>query len=198
MPDGQSRRYKQPLLIDQNLTTLKARAHSKDFSVSDVSEVTFIKNGFPTAVSFPETTSRYKGTGANTLTDNLGGITNYNDPGWLGYDNDSVSLVLNTKKSKKLQKVLFNMLQNQEAWIFLPSKVVVYGFDEKENDFKLLGSITIPAASEISVKCQAIQINFQSRNTKRLKLVIYNTKLPTWHQGAGKTAWMFIDEVKVY
>jgi len=196
---SKAKKYNKPILINKELTTVKASANSKDFTSSEIVEATFIKNGIPTAVHFPQASGRYKSNKSNMLSDNQGGITNYNSPTWLGYDKDSVSLIIETNKVQNLHSVLFNVLQNQEAWIFLPSKAVVYAHNKENNSFsRVLGTVTTPLEKNEKVQCNAIIVELNDCKTDKLKLVLFNTKLPAWHQGAGKLAWMFIDEVKLY
>ncbi|QIL40501.1 hypothetical protein G7074_15255 [Pedobacter sp. HDW13] len=196
---SKAKKYNKPILINKELTTIKARANSKDFTASEIVEATFIKSGIPAMVHFPEASGPYKSSKPSILSDNQGGITNHNSPTWLGYDKDSVSLIIETGKVQNLHKVLFNVLENQQAWIFTPSRAVVYAYNKQNNSFsEVLGTVSLPMVQNTKVQCRAITMKLIPSNTDKLKLVLYNTKLPSWHQGVGKLAWMFIDEVKLY
>ena len=196
---GKAKKYNKPILITKELTTIRASANSKDFTTSEIVEATFIKSGIPAVVHFPQATGRYKSNKTNILSDNQGGITNHNSTTWLGYDKDSVSFIVETNKVQNLRRVLFNVLQNQNAWIFQPSRAVVYGHNKENNSFsRVLGTVTTSVEKNEKVQCNAIMVQLNDCKTDKLKLVLYNTKLPAWHQGAGKLAWMFIDEVKLY
>jgi hypothetical protein len=193
------KRYNKPILVNKELTTIKAKANSKDFTASEIVEATFIKSGIPAMVHFPEASGPYKSSKPSILSDNQGGITNHNSPTWLGYDKDSVSLIIETGKVQSLRKVLVNVLQNQQAWIFLPSRAIVYAYDKQSNGFsQVLATVTTPVEKNAKVQCSAIILELNNCKTDKVKLVLYNTKLPSWHQGVGKLAWMFIDEVKLY
>ncbi|MNQ91758.1 hypothetical protein D3C85_1071530 [compost metagenome] len=196
---SKAKKYNKPILINKELTTIKARANSKDFRASEIVEATFIKSGIPVMVHFPEASGPYKRNKPSILSDNQGGITNHNSPTWLGYDKDSVSLIIETGKVQSLRKVLINVLQNQQAWIFPPSKAVVYAYDKQTNGFsQVLTTVSTPLEKNEKVQCSAIILELNNCKTDKVKLVLYNNKLPSWHQGAGKLAWMFIDEVKLY
>lgn len=198
VPHAKSRLYRQPLTIHRTVT-VKARSFARGFKASETTEVSFIKSGRPATVIFPRPDDAYPGTGPHTLTDNEGGMADHRNASWLGYNTDSVEMILHVHDQQPVRKILFNVLQNQGAWIFYPSKAVVYAQDSASGkNWQLLNTITIPAAKDTDVRCKAFSIGLGKQKAGQLKLVLFNTLLPAWHPGAGKHSWMFIDEIKVY
>lgn len=196
-PHAKSKRYKKLIIIKQT-TTIKARSFAKGFTPSGMEEVTFIKNGLRLTVDFPSPNEAYPGTGANTLTDNKGGITNHTANTWLGYHTDSVCMIINPEGQPELRELLFNVLQSQANWIFSPSKVSISKRNSATENWQPLQTITIPAGQNEEIACKTIRVPLENVKTGQLKLVLFNTILPTWHPGAGSNSWIFIDEIKVY
>ncbi len=197
VPGEKSQPYKKPISI-KHTTTIKARAFSRGFHPSEIEEVTFIKNGIPLIVDFQPPNQLYAGTGINTLTDNIGGVTEHTSKTWLGYNTDSVSIIIKPNDRAVLQELLFNTLQNQAGWIFHPSKALIYIKNETGTNWQPLQTITIPTHKNDAILCKAFRISLGHIKASQLKLVLFNTILPTWHQGAHSNGWIFIDEIKVY
>jgi hypothetical protein len=191
--------YTKPVVITENLTTLKAKAYGDGFLPSATVSATFVKEGIAFKASFPPADRRYAGEGATTLNNNLGGIANQDLPHWLGYQQDSVTISLLIAKERKLKSVLFNVMQNQGAWIFFPSKVEAFAIDKRQNKLIKVGeTVYHPQAQVDDRSCKPMIMQLNDTLTQELKLVFHNQQLPLWHSGKGNKSWLFIDEIKLY
>ena len=194
--------YKTPLAITKNFTTVKARVFSKIYQASDVVAATFIKDGLPIkSVECTPPNPKYAGSGAPSLVDNKGGTTNISNKTWLGFQTDTVEVVLNLNKKEKVKKVLVNLLQDYGSWIFLPEKIEAYAFDSKTKTFQLVGNQIFNQEKEVKGSfCTPSVLDVKKGvKTDKIKLQLYLVKhIPDWHAGHGSRSWIFIDEVKVY
>lgn len=194
--------YTKPILIKNNFTTVKAKAFGKQFLPSYTVTVTFIKDGF--AVQSLESTLpnvKYPGNGANTLIDNNGGINQLGSDTWMGFNGDTVAIVMNLEKEQTINKVLFDFLQSESSWIFIPEKIIVRWFDSASNSFKDFGTENFIAEKETSGSlCNFKIITTTSKiKTNKISITLIPVKnMPAWHQAKGEHAWMFIDEIKLY
>jgi hypothetical protein len=194
--------YTSPLSISKNFTTIKARVFSKTYLPSDVVEATFIKDGLPIkSVESTTPNPKYKGSGAMTLIDNKGGSTNISGNTWLGFQSDTVEIVVNLNKKEKVKKILVNLLRDYGSWIFLPKKIEIYAFNDKSKSFQLVdnqifkqdkpinGAICTPSVFELK----------KGVKTDKIKIQLYLVKqIPDWHAGKDNRSWIFMDEIKVY
>ena len=198
-PTENSPLYTQPVLITKRFTNLKARVFSTIYQPSDVVEATFIKDGLP--IKSVETTppnQKYKGSGAMTLIDNKGGTTNISGNTWLGFQTDTVEIVMHLPKKEKVKNVLVNLLRDYGSWIFLPEKIEVLAF--KNNAFQLVDNKTFEQNKNINGSA-CVPTVFALKNgikTDKLKIQLYLVKqIPDWHAGKGNKSWIFVDEVFV-
>ena len=194
--------YKTPLSITTNFTTVKARVFSKIYQASDVVAATFIKDGLPIhSVECTPPNPKYAGSGATTLIDNKGGTTNISNKTWLGFQTDTVEIVLNLNKKEKVNKVLVNLLQDYGSWIFLPEHIEIYSFNSKTKTFQLVGNQIFNQEKEVkgSFCTPSVLTVKKGVKTDKIKLQLYLVKqIPNWHAGKGSRSWIFIDEIKVY
>ncbi len=194
--------YKHPLNISTNFTTVKARVFSKIYQVSDVVATTFIKDGLPIkSVDCTPPNPKYAGSGAETLIDNKGGTTAISSKTWLGFQTDTVEIVLNFNKKQAIKTVLLNLLQDHGSWIFLPEKIDVFSFDKKTKAFQLVGNQSFNQDKEVKGSFSTPSVIDIKKGTKtnKIKLQLYLVNsIPDWHAGRGNKSWIFIDEIKVY
>lgn len=193
--------YRRPItIVDRTIVRLKA--FGKEYLPSETVSASFIKDGIPvTSISYSRPNDYYAKATADILHDNKGGIVNYRNGGWLGYDNDTVTIDIELAGRKKVRSLLIDLLQDENAWIFLPEKIEVLTFDGAANTFKPVGTHTFSHEKAGSKQCLPLEISTREAGgaTKRLKLVLYPLRqIPEWHSGKGKHGWLFIDEIKVY
>jgi hypothetical protein len=198
-PSVTDRVYAKPVVITENLTTLKAKAYAAGFLPSATVSATFVKDGLAFKASFPPADSRYAGEGPTTLNNNQGGIANQDLPHWLGYQQDSVTMSLSLTKETELKSVLLDVMQNQGAWIFFPNKVEAFAFNKQQNKMIKVGeTVYHPEKNVDDRSCKPMIIQLNNTLTQELKLVFHNQQLPLWHSGKGNNSWLFIDEIKLY
>jgi Fn3 associated len=194
--------YTKPVAIKNNFTTLKVKAFGNSFHPSAAIAVTFIKDG--KAVQSVQQTipdKDYTGSGANTLTDNKGGIPQFGSNTWLGYNCDTVTVTMNLKKEQNIDKVLLHFLQDEGSWIFMPDEININWFEKKSNSFKIFGKekfIGDTASPGSRCNYRIIQTKSKIRTDKILINIIVKKRIPAWHAAKGEHGWLFIDEIKVY
>lgn len=194
--------YTQSLVLKKNRTTLKARVFGSGYLPSEVVKATFFKSGLPikTALHSPPH-ERYNGSGNADLTDGKGGNTAHSHPTWLGFLRDTVTLHLTLAQPRRVRAVLLNVLQHEGAWIFLPQGIEYWGRKNGSKTWELMGRQTLkPLPDKNSPQCHPLWIDTLSKlKTDEIRVNIYPLDhIPQGHPGAGKPAWLFLDEVRVY
>jgi hypothetical protein len=192
--------YAAPVPITKK-TTVKVKAFGKNFLPSETVSAEFIKNGKDIRqVSFSKPNDYYAKGKPDILYDNTGGLLNYRSGTWLGYDSDTATIDVQLKKTESLNSVLISLLQDENAWIFLPEQILVYYYNDKQKAFVPAGKETFvheqPGPKQVNMR----EITFREKlKTGKLKIILVPLKkIPDWHGGKGNHGWLFIDEIKVY
>jgi len=195
--------YSKPIRIKKNADLLSARVFGDGFLPSETVWARFFRQGFKiNSVTTPPPHERYPGNGKQTLIDGKGGIISFQSKTWMGFLTNETTLFLTLKKAQKVTQVLVHLLQNQDAWIFLPSKIEVYGIKKGTKDWMYLGAQEMRTTNvkAQNASCQAIFANIATPvKVKELMLKITPLlSIPDWHPGKGMPAWIFLDEIIVY
>ncbi|WP_423738159.1 chitobiase/beta-hexosaminidase C-terminal domain-containing protein [Chitinophaga caseinilytica] len=189
--------FKDSLRLTES-TVIRAIACKKGWNVSDPVQYSFSKSTYRpdsiTLISQPE--GQYTGNGAKTLNDAEKGTFNYSDGKWLGYVNHPLEAVVRFEKAVPLKQVSFSTFRHQDAYIFPPEQIEVWGGKDK-NNLRLLRKTSLPPAKQgdpvapITYNC-----DFPEAEVSYVKIVMRPLgKIPVWHPGKGGHGWAFIDEL---
>lgn len=194
--------YKKPIWVRDNLTTIKAKVFGDSFLPSETVTATFIQAGkkIESIVQTPPN-PKYVGSGSNTLIDLKGGNTAIGASTWLGYNCDTVTLQLTLAKSQLISELLFNFLQSENAWIFLPDQILVHWYNDQIGKYELFKKEIIddtPQTTGSNCNYQVIKVADKVLTNQLLIHILVKKRIPDWHPAKGSHAWMFIDEIKVY
>jgi Chitobiase/beta-hexosaminidase C-terminal domain len=194
--------YKSPLILSRPFTTLKVKSFARGYRASEVSTVSFIKSGLNYSIKEQSTTSdKYKGQGPLTLNDNKGGFSSLGSATWLGYNIDTVTYTFDLGKKTAIKELLFDFLQNESSWVFLPERILVYYRETEKGPYTLFGDVST-ANNSPTKGANCIQQRMQSPKKVNAQSILIKIvpvkKMPDWHEAKGEHAWLFIDEIKVY
>lgn len=195
-PNTSSRRYTQPIEIDQScILTVMATSASK--VNSSFRKVEMMKTENINNVDLRSKSSvKYSAEGPLSLVDKLRGSENFQDNRWLGIEGEDFEVIIDLGEVKPLKSLRAGFLHQSGAWIFLPQKVIfsssmdgktfskVY---EKQNTVdRSTEDGIIDIVASVDVKARYIKVYARSIST-----------CPSWHAGAGAKAWLFVDEIVV-
>ena len=193
-PSENSTLYKQPLeIVSPKIYTFKA--FHPEWKASETATVEFVKKGKSIDSFIWETNyhKKYKGQGINTLVNNRKAMVNFMDSEWLGFDTIARATA-RFKDVNYIKSIDIGYLNNPAAWIFPPEQINVFvSYDGK--NFVEKERINIPPLKEtVDQKMETISIRIDEK-VKAIKVEVKNIEeIPSWHQGAGRTAWIFMDE----
>jgi hypothetical protein len=191
--------YKVPIKINAT-AMLVARAFKNGWYGSESAHSVYLKKGVnPDSVQLlSQPDPKYTSPNGKLLFDNrLGDINFGNSPGeWLGYKKKDAAFMLYMHNSVTVQNVYLNMIENTGGYIFPPVSVEVWGGMEKDN-MKLLGKIAPGMPKKYSDgKMIQEKISFAPSQVRFVKVVAKPLqRLPSWHDGKGEPAWMFLNEI---
>jgi len=141
---------------------------------------------------------QYSAEGDLTLADGVRGSTSYSDGAWLGFQGVDLDATVELKASQAVKRVSVGCLQDQNAWIFLPTRMeVLVSSDGK--DFHSAGTVEIGEIKPSdSIMTRDVSVALNGEKVRYLRVRGKNVGLcPPWHRGAGDKAWVFVDEIVV-
>lgn len=144
-------------------------------------------------------TSQYSAGGPLGLVDGIKGNENWRKGDWQGYQGQDFEAIINFNENTKINSFTASFLQDTRSWILMPKKVEFY-ISEDGLRFFLAATVENTVAAEdntTQIKAFAQKLP-QAVTAKFMKVKAYNYgTLPSWHQGAGYEAYIFLDEVGV-
>lgn len=197
-PDEKSPVYTRPITIIKE-TTLKAFARKPGFDKSFTIEANFIR--LPENRTIKLSTNyagQYSAGGDFALIDCIRGGDNFKTGAWQGYEGNDMQAVVDLGSVKKLHELSLGCYQDQQAWIFMPLEVRF----SLSADGRIYTSLP-PVKNIVNERTDGIVIrNFSSqvngKSARYIKVVAINRgNCPAWHAGAGKQAWVFVDEIVI-
>ena len=189
--------YTAPFIIDQT-SEIKFYAQL-DGSVSSVVTSEFVKmnDDRDIKLTFPPA-NQYSSGGANNLIDGIRCSPDFRIGGWLGFEKVNIEAIIDLRQVKPLSTFGAGFFQDNNAWIFFPSKIEFFVSDNG-TDYRSAGVIKneVPAEKEGGIlKTFEMQVN--PINARFVKMVATNIGVcPPGHKGNGGAAWMFSDEIIV-
>lgn len=194
--DGEPQKYNEPFTIDRS-TDLYVWAE-KEGTTSLKSKSTFYKIPEKRSIQLAtEYANHYTAGGDMALIDFIRGGKDFRTGSWQGYEGVNLEAVVDMGKVGNYTVAKIGFLQDENAWIFMPTEVEFFVSNDGEN-FKKLGS----DVNNISYKEKGTilkDFKFNRPFTGRyIKIVAKNRGVcPPDHKGAGGKSWIFADEIVI-
>jgi predicted alpha-1,2-mannosidase len=197
-PTTQSATYQKPLEIERE-TELRFFAQQHDKRSAEMkASFTRMQEGVSVMRYNTRFDHQYTGRGDNGLVDMLRGGADFRSGGWQGYSGVNLDVVLDLGKPRAIQKITAGFLQDENSWIFFPSKVMVEVSDDGMT-FKPAGSISndvLPTEKGALLKDFILNLTgIQARYVHVTGVSL--GKCPPGHKGAGNPCWTFADEILI-
>lgn len=151
--------------------------------------------GKPITLHIPPS-KNYPGDGAFTL---VNGIQNQKglarSKEFLGFSGADCEALINLGSLQEISSVTVHVFQQKGSWIWNPASVEVFSSVDGMY-FSSLGT-----SGEVTATMSgndAITVNFNNTPTSFIKVIVKNFgDIPEGNPGAGKKAWLFVDEIEV-
>ncbi|MBI9038258.1 MAG: discoidin domain-containing protein [Bacteroidales bacterium] len=142
--------------------------------------------------------SSYTGGGKNAIIDGVTASIDYKDGKWQAYRFDDLEAVIDLGKVQKIKSVSISFLENNYSWIFLPEEVKI-SVSKSGKKYEEVFSESFTADPNIrESRIAKVFAGLKDINARYIKVYAKNIGLcPEWHSGAGKKAWLFVDEIIV-
>lgn len=193
---GDSKKYDDPFDIDRS-TDLYVWAE-KDGKESLKAKSTFYKIPEKRSITLATTyANHYTAGGDMALIDFIRGGEDFRTGSWQGYEGVNLEAVVDMGKVGNYTVSKIGFLQDENAWIFMPTEVQFLASTDGVN-FTALGV----DANDISYKekgaiLKDFKIN-QPFKARYIKIIAKNRGVcPSDHKGAGGKSWIFADEIVI-
>ena len=132
------------------------------------------------------------------LTDGLVGAGPYNSGDFAGWYNQPFAAVVDMGGAEYSEVTLSTIVFKYD-WIINAKNFTVYASEDGENFTELARmDIQIEGQMDEGNGCKDYTLKFQPTSARYLKVIAEcHTELPSWHPGAGKPGFLFIDEIIV-
>jgi hexosaminidase len=197
-PTINSQLYTKPFAVE-NVSTLKASTFIDNVKIGKVSETKILAHkaiALPIEVKYPYS-KKYSGKGEYTLTDANRSTMNVRSGNWLGFNGIDFDGTIDLLQPTKISKVTIGFFQKIDSWIFLPEKIEV-SISNDGKKYKVVAIVNNEVPKKENIIIKDFIVNFKPNTVRYIKIVGKNIKeCPEWHVGAGKKAFLFIDEIVV-
>lgn len=196
-PTENSPEYTAPIEIKKDATVkavaLRPNGRSRVYS----EKITINKATLKPLVLKTPPSPGYQFKGAPVLNDGLRGSENYRTGHWLGFQGRDLDAIIDLKEPTEISRVGFTANVVKGDWIMGPTEIVVNGSDDGTT-FREIASAKIAELKQTDPDgLYPQEITFNPVKTRYVEVIIRSGRLPAWHGGAGKAAFIFIDEIGI-
>ena len=139
--------------------------------------------------------AKYPGESKDALINGLSASLNYRDPSWQGFEAEDLIATIDLGAIREINSVHVRFLQDQVAWIFLPSKLEIeHSLDG--NKFELLYESFQNNDFSFDQDIYNYDVETKGVNSRYIRVKGYNlNNCPDYHPGSGNPCWLFSDEI---
>lgn len=190
--------YTEPLVINQT-TEIKTKINNIG-KESTVATANFFKkpNNYSIAIK-SKYNSQYTAGGIEGLIDGIHGDENWRKGEWQGYQDQDFEAVIDLQEARAISSISASFLQDSRSWILMPAYVQFYTSEDNVN-YKIVDSPILHSVDpkDDTTRILPFAINLKVPKVRYVKVFAKNFgKLPSWHQGYGGDAFIFIDEITI-
>ena len=143
--------------------------------------------------------SYYQANGESSLTDGQLGSLDFRDGDWQGFWDTKIDLTIDLEREIPFDSLNVHFYQYINSWIFSPIEI---SFNVSNDSINWTNLGIVKNEENISKRgklIDKISINNSSKKPYRyINLVATPLKvIPNWHEAAGNSTWLFIDEIIV-
>jgi hexosaminidase len=142
---------------------------------------------------------RYAGTATQLVDGVIGSDVEYNDGLWVGWRGSDLTTIIDLEHPTPIHAIQMRFLQQSGSWALLPRQVAFAVSDDGKNWRTLQSTPIAVEPMDLRVMIRTVRFDATAPVTARyLRVTAQNYGLlPPGHEGAGKPAYLFTDEVLV-
>ena len=192
--------YRTPFYIYKNTTIVAKIVDEKNLKNSSSAFGSFYKIPHNWSIQLnSKYNPQYTAGGDEGAIDGIRGDTNWRKGNWQGYWGNDFEAVINFNKIKNTNEISVGCLQDISPWIMPPKTIEIYSSNDGANFILQKIVSVIFDEKKTSAQTHIIKVNLDKTvKTSFIKIKAINFgKLPAWHESAGESSWLFIDEIEI-
>lgn len=141
---------------------------------------------------------QYPASGDFALVDGLTASPSYDDGRWRGYLGDTVLLELDLGRRVRIDSISTHFLQHQGIWVYGPASVEIAVSNNGKRFQSVLTERPDSEKAQSGPQILPFSVGLSGQKVRYIRLLATPiSQLPSYHPGAGKAAWLFVDELIV-
>ena len=105
--------------------------------------------------------------------------------------------VVDLGEIRRIKTITVGFLSDQEHWIFPPA-AVEYSLGSTRENMRTVFAKKLDTVKTTQAKIENVSAQMKSARARYVRVKAKNIGLcPAWHPGAGRKAWLFVDEIMV-
>ena len=195
-PTEKSQQYTDTLALKEScvLKAVTIRRNAKSAVLTE--KIDFNKATAKPLILLQPINEKYKYNGEYTLVDGLSGTPNYRTGRWIAFYKNDMELVVDLKQETSVHKAwVRTYVEIGEEILDVRSISVLSSADGKI--YKELKTVDYPAVtSKDKNGIYKHEVDFDTVSARYIKIIAKpEYKIPSWHWGSGRPAFIFVDEV---
>ena len=196
--------YTKPFLVTKNTALFAIQDISNTASTSNNLSLFINKATGKKITSNKQPSPNYPGNGGLfSMVNGAKSVKGINSSEWCGWVAQNVELTIDLGKETSIQTINLHILNQEASWIYAPEKFEIelsndgVNFEDPHTSF-----VDFDRFEEENpmkwMKRKLSEDPSKKYNTRYVKIKISSvSKIPDGNPGAGKPAWMFIDEIEI-
>ncbi|WP_448907768.1 glycoside hydrolase family 20 protein [Hoylesella shahii] len=198
-PTAKSNRYTQTFTVNKSCK-LRTIAVYPSFTSGENTEDLLISKATMANVKYNvEPNNKYPGLSPRELTNGLQGNVIFNSGRWVGYEGKDLDLTIDLGEVKPIRLISVRTLVSPSQWIMPHRGIWMWVSTDGKNfeDIYDLPAEPMPANKPDYIDTDNVLLPMP-KDARYVRIKMLSEKsMPAWHPNAGKTAWLFVDEITV-
>ena len=198
-PTTKSNRYTQTFTVNKSCK-LRTIAVYPSFASGENTEDLLISKATMANVKYNvEPNNKYPGLSPRELTNGLQGNVIFNSGRWVGYEGKDLDLTIDLGEVKPIRLISVRTLVSPSQWIMPHRGIWMWVSTDGKNfeDIYDLPAEPMPANKPDYIDTDNVLLPMP-KDARYVRIKMLSEKsMPAWHPNAGKTAWLFVDEITV-
>ena len=194
-PDEHSQQANETLELTKDCT-VRAVAIRNGVKSSEWKEsFQFHKNSFKGITLKDQPAPNYTYGGAPQLVDCLHGTATFSMGSWLGFNGKDCVATIDMGTPTECSKLSVRTLTETSSWVFDTNGLKIEASDDGQN-WKKLADTYYPLPTEQEREIRIHSLDFPKTTARYYRVTVGTVKsIPAFHDGKGKEAYLFLDEV---
>ena len=140
--------------------------------------------------------SGYGFNGGALLVDGLYGSSNYKTGRWIGFQSNDIVAIIDLLQPTEISNVNFNTNVVTGDWIFDAEEIIIESSNDNENFDTITSEKGLNIKYEHWEEVANHNLTFTPVTSRYFKITIKTLdKMPEWHSGVGRKAYLFVNEI---